>query len=91
MTRMLAVSYAFLVLAAPALGAGASNLASVTCKDYETSGHQDMVQLDAAFHDAAKGDPKLRSLSETEIGNTIDKVCAGHSDAKVMDVLGMHK
>ena len=59
MARILALSFVFATLAPPAFGTGPMDPATVTCKAYETSGHQDMVQLDAAFHQALKGDPEL--------------------------------
>lgn len=87
MARILALSFVFATLAPPAFGTGPMDPATVTCKAYETSGHQDMVQLDAAFHQALKGDPKLGPLSESELGSTIDRACAAHPDATVVDAL----
>jgi hypothetical protein len=57
MARILTVSFAVLMLAFPALGAGMADTASATCKDYETGSHQDMLDIAAAVHQALKGDP----------------------------------
>ena len=56
MARILAVSFAFLMPAFQALGAGMVETATATCKDYETGSHQDMVNIVAAFRQALKGD-----------------------------------
>jgi hypothetical protein len=87
MTRFLAVSVVSLTLALLALGAQAADLNTVTCKAYETSNHEDMAALDAAFHEVLKGDATLGTLSKSEVGDTIDKACAAHPDAKVIDAL----
>ena len=49
MARILMVSFAFLMLAFPALGAGMADTASATCKDYETGSHQDMLDIAAYY------------------------------------------
>jgi hypothetical protein len=91
MARIVAVLFAFLVLAFPAFGGGAVDTATATCKDYETGSHQDMVDIVAAFHQALKADPNLGSLSEGELDGAIDKVCIAHPDAKVIDALHLKK
>jgi hypothetical protein len=91
MARVLAVSFVFLALSLPSLGAGMTDLATVTCKDWATSGHQDMVKLDAAFYQAAKGNPNLSSLSEQEFGRKLEQTCAENPKTKVFDALGITK
>jgi hypothetical protein len=92
MARILTVSFAFLMLAFPALGAGMADTASATCKDYETGSHQDMLDIAAAVHQALKGDPNFGSLSETALlDGAIDKVCIAQPDAKVIDALRLKK
>jgi hypothetical protein len=91
MARILAVLFAFLVSAFPALGGSAVDTATATCKDYENGSHQDMVNIVAAFHQALKADPNFGSLGESELDSAIDKVCITHLDAKVIDALGVKK
>jgi hypothetical protein len=88
---MLAVLFAFLVLAFPAVGGGTVDTATATCKDYESGTHQDMVDIVAAFQQALKADPNLGFLNEGELDGAIDKVCIAHPDAKVIDALHLKK
>jgi hypothetical protein len=91
MARILAVLFAFLVSAFPALGGSAVDTATATCKDYENGSHQDMVNIVAAFHQALKANPNFGSLGESELDSAIDNVCITHLDAKVIDALGVKK
>jgi hypothetical protein len=91
MARILTVSFAFLMLAFPALGAGMADTASATCKDYETGSHQDMLDIEAAVLQALKGDPNFGSLSGTALDVAIDKVCTTQPDARVIDALRLKK
>jgi len=88
MTKALALSFAFATLAMPvALGAGAINTTTLTCKELETSSHKDMVAMDAAIYEALKGDPKFSSFSPAALSNAEDRACAKHPDAQVIDAL----
>jgi hypothetical protein len=50
MTKAIALSFAFAVLAMPAAhGAGPIDAATLTCKELETSSHNDMVAMDKAM------------------------------------------
>ncbi len=91
MARILTVSFAFLILVCPALGAGMADTAMATCKDYETGSHQDMLDIKAAVLRALKGDPNFGSLSETGLDVAIDKFCIAQPDAKVIDALRLKK
>jgi hypothetical protein len=88
MTRIFALSVAFVALAMPvALGADAIDAATLTCKELETSSHSDMVAMDKAMYEALKSDPKFSSLSLAQFTNAEDKACTKHPEAKVIDAL----
>lgn len=88
MTRVLALSLTLVVFAVPAaLGAGAIDTATLTCKELETSSHNDMVAMDKAMYEALKGDPKFSSLSLAQFTNAEDRACTRHPEAKVIDAL----
>jgi hypothetical protein len=88
MTKVLALSFAFATLAVSvALGADAINTATLTCKELETSSHNDMVAMDKAMYAALKNDPKFSSLSLDQFANAEDSACTKHPDAKVIDAL----
>jgi hypothetical protein len=86
--RVIALSFMLATLAIPmALGAGAIDTATLTCKELETSSHTDMVAMDAAIYEALKDDPKFSAFSKAELVNAEDRACAKHPDAKVIDAL----
>lgn len=88
MTKALALSFAFAVLAMQAaLGAGAIDAATLTCKELETSSHNDMVAMDKTMFEALKSDPKFGSLSPAQFADAEDRACTKHPDAKVIDAL----
>ena len=88
MLRALALSFTLATLAMPvAFGADAIDTATLTCRQLETSSHNDMVAMDKAMYEALKGDPKFGSLSPAEFSNAEDRACAKHPDAKVIDAL----
>ena len=87
MMRVLALSFTLATLAIPALGAGAIDTATLTCKELLTSSHNDMVAMDKAMNEALKNDPKFSSLSLAQFTNAEEKACAKHPDAKVIDAL----
>ena len=88
MIRVLALSFIFATLAVPvSLGAGAIDTTTLTCKELETSSHNDMVAMDKAMYEALKGDPKFSSFSLAEFANAEDRACTKHPDAKVIDAL----
>jgi hypothetical protein len=88
MMRVLALSFMLATLAIPvALGADAIDTATLTCKQLETSSHNDMVAMDKAMYEALKGDPKFSSLSLAEFTKAEDRACTKHPDAKVIDAL----
>ena len=86
-TRVFALSVAFAALAVPAVGASAVDTSTVTCMEYLTSFHNEMVAIEAAFHEALKADPKLGTLSQSAVGDLLYKVCFSNPDAKVIDAL----
>ena len=87
MIRVPALSFIFATLAMPvALGAGIDT-ATLTCKELETSTHNDMVAMDAAIYEALKGDPKFGSFSPAALSSAEDRACAKYPDAKVIDAL----
>jgi len=87
MVRLLALSVSSAVLALPAFAAGTVDPATVTCKEYNQSSHQGMVDINAAMHEALKNDPKLGALGQYELADLVDKVCADKPASKVMDAL----
>jgi hypothetical protein len=88
MIRVPALSFIFATIAMPVtLGADAINTATLTCKELETSTHNDMVAMDAAIYEALKGDPKFSSFSASALSSAEDRACAKHPDAKVIDAL----
>lgn len=88
MMRALALSFMLATLAIPvAFGGGAIDTATLTCKELETSSHNDMVAMDAAIYEALKGDPKFSSFSPAALSSAEDRACAKHPDAKVIDAL----
>lgn len=88
MIRVLALSLGFATLAMPmALGAGAINTTTLTCKELVTSNHNDMVAMDVAIYEALKGDPQFSSFSPAALSSAEDRACAKHPDAKVIDAL----
>ena len=89
MARIVALSFAFVAFVVPALGASPVDTAAVTCKEYNASSHQGMVDVGAAFYEALKGKPKFAALSENQLGDTIDKVCAANPNVKIIEALGV--
>ncbi|RWB56592.1 hypothetical protein [Mesorhizobium sp.] len=87
MVRIFALSVAFATLALPALAEDTVDTATVTCEDYIKSGHNLMVAMEAAFHEAMKNDPKLGSLSQAALSDVMYKNCTGKTDTKVIDAL----
>jgi hypothetical protein len=88
MRRVLALPFMLATLAMPvALGAGAIDTATLTCKELMTSSHNDMVAMDAAIYEALKDDPKFSAFSPAELSRAEDRACAKHPDAKVMEAL----
>ena len=87
MVRTPALSFAFLMLALSTLSAATVDPATVTCKEYNSDSHQGMQDIISAVYDATRGDPKLGTLKESKLGDTIDKACAANPDAKVIDAL----
>jgi len=88
MMRVIALSFILATFAVPlALGAGAIDTATLTCKQLETSSHNDMVAMDKAMYEALKSDPKFSSLSLAQFTNAEDRACTKHPDAKVIDAL----
>ncbi len=87
MSRTLAVSICFLALAQPAFSVDQVDPATVTCKEYNGSSHQGMVDINAAVYQSTREDPKLGTLTENQLGDMMDKVCAAKRDAKVIDAL----
>jgi len=86
--RVLALSFMLAMLVIPfAFGADAIDTATLTCKQLETSSHNDMVAMDKAMYEALKGDPKFSSLSLAEFTSAEDRACTKHPDAKVIDAL----
>ena len=86
--RVLALSFMLATLATPvALGAGAIDTATLTCKELMTSSHNDMVAMDVAIYEALKDDPKFSAFSPAELTMLEDRSCARHPDAKVIDAL----
>jgi hypothetical protein len=69
MARIVALSVAFITFALPAFAKNAVDTATVTCGEYIKSGHNLMVAIDAAFHEAMKSDPKFGSLSQRPFHN----------------------
>ena len=59
MSRTLALSISFLALAQPALSVNQVDPATVTCKEYNGSSHQGMVDINAAVYQSTREDPKL--------------------------------
>ena len=87
MIRVPALSFIFATLAMPvALGAGIDT-ATLTCKELETSTHNDMVAMDKAMYEALKSDPKFSSLSLAQFTNAEERACTKHPEAKVIDAL----
>jgi hypothetical protein len=87
MMRVLALSFTLATLAFPALGGGAIDTATLTCKELVTSNHNDMVAMDVAIYEALKGDPKFSAFSQPELSKAEDRACAKHPEAKVIDAL----
>jgi hypothetical protein len=87
MMRVLVLSLTLATLVISALGAGAIDTATLTCKELESSNHKDMVAMDAAIYEALKGDPELGTFSPAELSNAEDRACAKHPEAKVIDAL----
>jgi hypothetical protein len=88
MARALALSFVFATLTmAVAHGAGTIDTAAMTCKDYEMSGHTDMVAMNDAVHETLKNDPKLGALDRSGLNAAIYSACAKDLGAKVIDAL----
>ncbi len=87
MARILAPSMSFAMLALPALGANTIDPSAITCKQYNASGHEEMVAIEDAFYDAMKNDPKLGKLGQSAFVSRLYQVCRDNPDAKVIDVL----
>jgi len=86
MARAIALSLALASFALPAVGEDNVDTATVTCREY-FSGHDLMVAIENAFYQAAKGDPKLGSLSQQALADAIWEACTGKSDVKVIEAL----
>ncbi|MER8454079.1 hypothetical protein NKG60_29680 [Mesorhizobium sp. M1428] len=87
MTRILAPSISFAMLALPALGASTIDPATITCKEYKASGHEEMVAIEDALYETMKNDPKLGKLGQSAFISRLYQVCRGNPDAKVIGVL----
>src|SRR5262249_38145894 len=88
MTKAIALSFAFAVLAMQAaLGAGAIDAATLTCKELETSSHNDMVAMDKVMYEALKNAPKFSSLTPAVFAKAEDGACTKHPDEKVTAAL----
>ena len=46
-----------------------------------------MVDINAAVYQSTRDDPKLGALTENQLGDMMDKVCAAKREAKVIDAL----
>ena len=82
-----ALSLVFAMLVLSAFGAAALDPATVTCKAYNSTTHQGMIDIAAALYAATRDDPKLSPLTADELGDALDKGCAAKPDAKAMDAL----
>jgi hypothetical protein len=87
MTRTLALSICAVAFAHPALAGGQVDPATVTCSEYNRNSHQGMVDINAAVYQSTREDPKLKALTENQLGDMVDKVCADHRDARVIEAL----
>ena len=87
MARILAMLFVSAAVALPAFGAETIDPATVTCTQYNAGTHQGMMDIISAMYDAVKKDPKVKAPSEEALMETLDKVCAAHPDAKVIDAL----
>ncbi|MGY5808060.1 hypothetical protein ACXHXG_10125 [Rhizobium sp. LEGMi198b] len=87
MVRILALSFVFVTLALSPLRAAAVDPATVTCKEYNSSSHQGMLDIISALYDATRTNPKLGALKESKFGDTLDKACTAKPEAKVIDAL----
>ena len=87
MARILSPAIAVAALTLPTLGAGTVDVSALTCIEYQTSKHDEMVAMETAFKEAVKADPKLGKLPQWKLVDMMDKVCRHHPDAKVMDML----
>jgi hypothetical protein len=56
-------------------------------KLFDIGSHQGMVDIAAAVYQSTRKDPKLGPLTENQVGDMMDKVCAAKPDSKVIDAL----
>jgi hypothetical protein len=75
------------MFAIPALGGGAIDTSTLTCKELEASNHNDMVAMDKAMYEVLKSDPKFSSLTLAQFTNAEDRACTKHPEDKVVDAL----
>lgn len=87
MVRTISIAVAFAVLCFPAIAQITVDTATVTCDEYNKSGHILMVAMEAAFHELMKGDPDLGSLSQSALSDVMWEKCKGQTDMKVIDAI----